>query len=82
MGVVGAAVATVIARLVEQGMGLSFLPEFVVRGQLAAGSVVRLNVADVDIVLWRQLIYHKGKWMTPAMEAMIDLIQTEAAEQT
>lgn len=71
----------VIARLVEQGMGLSFLPEFVVRGQLAAGSVVRLNVADVDIVLWRQLIYHKGKWMTPAMEAMIDLIQTEAAEQ-
>ena len=72
----------VIARLVEQGMGLSFLPEFVVRGQLAAGSVVRLNVADVDIVLWRQLIYHKGKWMTPAMEAMIDLIQTEAAEQT
>ena len=67
----------VIARLVEQGMGLSFLPEFVVRGQLARGSVVRINVEEIDVTLWRQLIYHKGKWMTPAMQAMIDTIRDE-----
>ncbi|MBR3504016.1 MAG: LysR family transcriptional regulator [Clostridia bacterium] len=66
-----------IARLVEQGMGLSFLPEFVVRDQLARGAIVRLNVEGVDVSLWRQLIYHKGKWITPAMQAMIDIIREE-----
>ena len=67
----------VIARLVAQGMGLSFLPEFVVREQIARGAIARLNVEGVDVTLWRQLIYHKGKWMTPAMQAMIDIIREE-----
>ncbi|MBQ8953504.1 MAG: LysR family transcriptional regulator [Clostridia bacterium] len=65
----------VIARLVEQGMGLSFLPEFVVREQIARGTIARLNVEEISVSLWRQLIYHKGKWMTPAMQAMIDIIR-------
>ena len=67
----------VIARLVAQGMGLSFLPEFVVRDQLAQGTIVRLNVEGISVELWRQVIYHKGKWMTPAMQAMIDIIREE-----
>ena len=58
-------------------MGLSFLPEFVVRDQLTRGTIVRLNVEGVEASLWRQLIYHKGKWMTPAMQAMIDIIREE-----
>ena len=67
----------VIARLVAQGMGLSFLPEFVVRDQLAQGTIVRLNVEGISVELWRQVIYHKSKWMTPAMQAMIDIIREE-----
>ena len=69
----------VVADLVARGVGLSFLPEYVVRGRLASGSVVRLNVPEVDITLYQQLIYHRGKWITPAMQAMIDLIEREAA---
>ena len=65
----------VIARLVERGMGLSFLPEFVVRESLERGAVVRLNIEGIGVELCRQLIYHKGKWMTPAMQAMIDVIR-------
>ena len=65
----------VIARLVGQGMGLSFLPEFVVREPLERGVIARLNVDGIHVSLWRQLIYHKGKWMTPAMQAMIDAIR-------
>ena len=69
----------VIAALVERGMGLSFLPEFVVRERLRQGRIVRLNVPEVDIALWSQLIYHKGKWITPAMERMIALVKASAA---
>ena len=67
-----------IVRLVESGMGLSFLPEFVAHDALARGDVARLDVAGVDIELCRQLIYHRGKWITPAMQAMIDLICQES----
>ena len=67
----------VIVRLVKGGMGLSFLPEFVAREALQRGDVARLDVAGIDIALCRQLIYHRGKWITPAMQAMIDLICQE-----
>ena len=69
----------VVARLVEQGLGLSFLPEFVVQDKIRRGSIVRLNVPDIDVALYTQLIYHKGKWMTPAMQAMIDIIRENTA---
>ena len=67
----------VIVRLVKGGMGLSFLPEFVARDALQRGDVARLDVAGADVALCRQLIYHRGKWITPAMQAMIDLICQE-----
>lgn len=67
----------VISRLVADGMGLSFLPEFVVRDRLEGGSIVRLNVEGVNVQLFRQLIYSKGKWMTPAMQALINLLRSE-----
>ena len=64
----------VICDLVARGMGMSFLPEFVARRQLVEGEIVRVNVEGVDARLYRQLISSKGKWMTPTMQAMIDLI--------
>ncbi len=67
----------VIARLVEQGLGLSFLPEFVVKPQIDRGAIARLDVPEISVALYLQLIYHKGKWMTPAMQAMIDTIRGE-----
>lgn len=71
----------VIVRLVKDGLGLSFLPEFVAREALERGDVARLNVTGVDMTLSRQLIYHRGKWITPAMQAMIDLICGESADE-
>ena len=67
----------VIARLVAGGQGLSLLPEFVVRERLQKGEVVRLDVTDFTAGLWRQVIYHKGKWISPAMQAFIDLLLPE-----
>lgn len=64
----------VIRTLVEQGLGISFLPEYTVRESLQNGKLVRIKVADGDFHIWRQLLYHKNKWVTPQMQAMIALM--------
>lgn len=35
-----------LAEMVERGMGLSFLPEYIVRNELAAHRLARLNVPE------------------------------------
>ncbi|MDD7412813.1 MAG: LysR family transcriptional regulator [Eubacteriales bacterium] len=64
----------IIARMVAKGMGLSLLPEFIVAEHVRRGEIVQLEVEGFSAGLWRQLIYHKGKWISPAMQAMIDLL--------
>lgn len=64
-----------IKTLVERGLGISFLPCYAVKDALARGSLVKISVADVGIEVWRQLIHHKNKWVSPAMRAMIKLIK-------
>lgn len=68
----------VIVKLLKNNSGwISFLPEFVVRESIERGEIARIDVKDINIELFRQVIYHKGKWITPAMQAMIDLLSTE-----
>ena len=56
-------------------MGLSFLPEYIVRPALAAGRLARLNVPDCTVEMHRQLFYHRDKWLTPQMKAFIELVR-------
>lgn len=67
----------VIVKLLLRNMGISFLPEFVVRERLESGELVALDVRGVQVELSRQLLCHKGKWITPAMQAMIDMLSEE-----
>jgi len=63
-----------IKQLVRQNMGLAFLPYFTVRDEFEQGSLIQLPVADCPVEIWRQIIHHKAKWVTPAMQAMFTLI--------
>ena len=67
--------AAQLCQLVERGMGLSFLPEYIVRPALAAGSLARLNVPECQLQMHRQLFYHRDKWLTPQMKLFIALVQ-------
>ena len=67
--------AALLCQMVEQGMGLSFLPEYIVRPALAAGHLVRLNVPDCTVTMHRQPFYHRDKWLTPQMKAFIELVK-------
>ena len=70
--------AALLCQMVEQGMGLSFLPEYIVRPALAEGRLARLNVPDCDLEMHRQLFYHRDKWVTPQMNAFIELVRQDA----
>ena len=53
-------------------MGLSFLPDYVTEKGVRAGTLVRLNVPDLQVVVWKQLLYRREKWVSLPMRAMID----------
>ncbi len=67
--------AALLCQMVERGMGLSFLPEYIVRDALAAGTLARLLVPNCTVTMRRQLFYHRDKWLTPQMKAFIELAQ-------
>ena len=60
-----------LCRLVEQGAGLSFLPDYATEAAVAAGTVVRLQVEDGEVEVWKQLLYHRDKWISPAIQAVM-----------
>lgn len=64
--------AEIICDLVENGMGLSFLPDYVTGDAVRRGAIKRLNVPGFEPELWKQLLYHKDKWVSPQMQAVID----------
>ena len=61
-----------LCALVAQGAGLSFLPDHVTADAVRDGSVVELNVPDIDITIWKQLLCHRSKLISPAMQAVMD----------
>lgn len=65
---------SLICRLVEQNMGLSFLPDYVTERSVKEGLVSHIDVSDFAIDTWVQLFYHRDKWCTPEMQCLIDYL--------
>lgn len=65
----------VITQLIQQGHGISFLPEYVVREHMQRHLLSVIHVHIEPQHFHSQLFYHKNKWVTPAMEGMISLIK-------
>ncbi|MEE1085765.1 MAG: LysR family transcriptional regulator [Schaedlerella sp.] len=64
--------ADLICRLVEQDMGISFLPDFVTEEAVEKNKVKRLHVEEFDVELWKQLFYRRDKWVSLQMKAIIE----------
>lgn len=65
----------IIVNMLEAGVGISFLPEFVTRKKVQEGKLVYLRVTDVEIDIWKQLIYHRNKWINGGLKALIEYIK-------
>jgi len=64
--------ADLICSLVAEDAGLAFLPDYVTEKGVREGSLVRLHVPDFRILVWKQLLYRRDKWVSLQMRAMID----------
>ncbi|MDE6846096.1 MAG: LysR family transcriptional regulator [Lachnospiraceae bacterium] len=60
-----------ICTLVEQGVGISYLPDYVTERRVKAGKMAYLNVENFEIEVWKQLLYHRDKWVSPQMESVL-----------
>ena len=58
----------IITNILEHGSAVSFLPDFISRRKVEEGSLVYLNVPDVELDIWQQLIYHRNKWISRALD--------------
>ncbi|MBQ7354033.1 MAG: LysR family transcriptional regulator [Clostridia bacterium] len=65
----------IIMNMLEAGVGIGFLPEFVTRRRVEQGRLCYLNVTDVEVDVWKQLIYHRNKWITKGLSALIEYIK-------
>ncbi len=61
-----------ICNLVAQGVGISFLPDYATEEGVRDGSLVYLPVVDFEVVVWQQLLYHRSKWVSPAMRLVME----------
>ena len=66
--------ADLLLELTEQGQGISFLPDYVTAEAVRRGTVKLLELEDFRPDLWKQLLHHREKWLSPAMQAAIRIL--------
>ena len=64
-----------ITSVLSKSNMISFLPEFVTAARVNAGELCCLDVRDMNISVYKQLIYHKNKWLSKGLKAFIEFIR-------
>ena len=67
----------VIIHLIKENRALSFLPYFAVADSIAKGELVQLRISDFEMNMYRQVFYHKDKWVTEEMKQFIALAELD-----
>ena len=65
----------IITHIISESDMISFLPDFVTREAIESGALCYLDVCDMKIDIWKQLIYHKNKWMSKTLRRVIEYIK-------
>ena len=65
---------------VRVGMGLALLPAIVVARELRQQSFRALHWAGPSLDIETHVLWHKDKWVSPAMSAFLELLRDEAEE--
>ena len=70
----------ILASCAEEGNGIAFLPDFVTEKKVREGKLVYLDVEDFDLTIWKQLIYHRNKWLSAPLSAFIEFVKAHEFE--
>ncbi len=62
----------ILCHLVEQNLGISFLPDYVTQKSIKEGKILKLNVENFEIDIYKQILYHKDKWVSAPMKATLN----------
>lgn len=61
---------------------ISFLPDFITEDAYRNGYIKHLPIANCDVSVWTQLLIHKNKWRSPALNAFIDFTERLSVNKT
>jgi DNA-binding transcriptional LysR family regulator len=64
-----------IKECVSLGMGLGLLPEIVVDRELSRKQIVSLAWIGTEMGIATHVVWHKDKWISPALGAFISLLE-------
>ena len=66
----------IITTTVAHSNMISYLPDFVTKDQIRSGELCYLDVCDMHLDIWKQLIYHKNKWLSKSLKTFIEYVKT------
>lgn len=64
----------VIVELMKKGEGISFLPKIAVLEEIENQKIEKINVKNWNVEMWKQILYHKNKYVTPQMDAFLKML--------
>ena len=64
----------IITAVLKESNSISFLPDFVTAEGVSRGELVYLDVKDIEVDVWKQLIYHRNKWISRSMRAFLNYV--------
>ena len=62
----------IICKLVSENNGISFLPDYVTEKMVKEGNLRRICVENIDVVVWKQLLHRRDKWLSKPMKKVIE----------
>ena len=66
----------IITELLEKNENcISYLPDFTTDKKVKEGKLVYLDVRDLKTDIWKQLIYHKNKWISNALKTFLEYVK-------
>ena len=66
--------ADLLCKLVEDNLGVAYLPDYVTEAAVQAGKIVRVQVEDLHLEVQQQILYRRDKWVTKQMKAFLNLL--------
>jgi DNA-binding transcriptional LysR family regulator len=65
----------IITSMVAKSGMISYLPDFVTKSLIKSGELCYLDICDMNLEIWKQLIYHKNKWLSKSLKTIIEYIK-------
>ena len=66
----------IITTIVSESNMISYLPDFVTKGLVESGKLCYLDISDMNIEIWKQLIHHKNKWISKTLKTVLEYIKS------